>query len=176
MDFGQATQEQEKTAIRAKPGELLSRFPYEKDKVIFREGHDGTDAFVLESGKVGVFKNIDGKAVRLAVLEKGAMFGEMAAITGERRSATTIALEHSVVVRISKSTIQQKMSACDPFIKALVAILINNLSRVNERYATTNKVAEKLLTDLKAANEKEKQAAEAAEKAGTSVDAAAPAL
>ncbi|MHB1206997.1 MAG: cyclic nucleotide-binding domain-containing protein, partial [Rhodospirillaceae bacterium] len=94
MEFGQTTQEQEKTAIRAKPGELLARFPFEKDKVIFREGHDGTDAFVLESGKVGVFKNIDGKAVRLAVLEKGAMFGEMAAITGERRSATTIALEH----------------------------------------------------------------------------------
>jgi CRP/FNR family cyclic AMP-dependent transcriptional regulator len=163
MEFGQTTQEQEKTAIRAKAGELLARFPFEKDKVIFREGHDGTDAFVLESGKVGVFKNIDGKAVRLAILEKGAMFGEMAAITGERRSATTIALEHSVVVRISKSTIQQKMGSCDPFIKALIAILINNLSRVNERYATTNKMAEKLLTDLKAANEKEKQvAAEAA--------------
>jgi len=180
MEFGQAAPEQEKTAIRAKPGELLARFPYEKDKVIFREGHDGTDAFVLESGRVGVFKNIDGKAVRLAVLEKGAMFGEMAAITGERRSATTIALEHSVVVRISKSTTQQKMAACDPFIKALVAILINNLSRVNERYATTNKIAEKLLTDLKAANEKDKQDAETEAKAATTAgstpgaDGAAP--
>ena len=162
MEFGQGTQEQEKTAIRAKSGELLARIQFEKDKVIFREGHDGTDAYVLETGKVGVFKNIEGKAVRLAVLEKGAMFGEMAAITGELRSATTIALEYCVVVRISKSTIQQKMSTCDPFIKALIAILINNLSRVNERYATTNKVAEKLLTDLKAATEKDRQAAEPA--------------
>ncbi len=108
------------------------------------------------------------------------MFGEMAAITGERRSATTIALEHSVVVRISKSTIQQKMAACDPFIKALVAILINNLSRVNERYATTNKIAEKLLTDLKSANEKDKQDAETEAKAATTAgstpgaDGAAP--
>lgn len=158
MEFGQSGQSEEKTAIRAKPGEILARFPYEKDKVIFREGQDGTDAYVLESGKVGVFKTIDGKPVRLAVLEKGAMFGEMAAITGERRSATTIAMEHCVVVRISKSTIMQKMNSCDPFIKALIAILINNLSRVNERYATTNKVAEKLLTDLKAATEREKQA------------------
>ncbi len=159
MEFGQSGQGEEKTAIRAKAGEILARFPYEKDKVIFREGQDGTDAYVLESGRVGVFKTIDGKPVRLAVLEKGAMFGEMAAITGERRSATTIALEPCVVVRISKTTITQKMNACDPFIKALVAILINNLSRVNERYATTNKVAEKLLTDLKAATEREKQVA-----------------
>jgi CRP/FNR family cyclic AMP-dependent transcriptional regulator len=151
--FGNATlhEPEQSTSIRAKPGELLRRIPYEKDKVIFREGHDGTDAFVLESGRVGVFKQTDGKAVRLAVLEKGAMFGEMAAITGERRSATTIALEPCVLVRISKSTIQQKISACDPFVRALINILINNLSRVTERYATTNTVAEKLLNDLKAA-------------------------
>ncbi|MSO72736.1 MAG: hypothetical protein EXQ84_03895 [Rhodospirillaceae bacterium] len=51
-----------------------------------------------------------------------------------------------MVVRISKSTIQQKISVC-----ALIAILINNLSHVNERYSTTNTVAEKLLNDLKAA-------------------------
>lgn len=45
---------------------------------------------------------------------------------------------------------QQKIGACDPFVRALLAILINNLSRVNERYATTAKVAEKMLADLKA--------------------------
>lgn len=174
MDIGQQGQSEEKTAIRAKPGEILARFPFEKDKIIFREGQDGTDAYVLESGRIGVFKNIDGKPVRLAVLEKGAMFGEMAAITGERRSATTIALEPCVVVRISKSTIAQKMNACDPFIKALIAILINNLSRVNERYATTNKVAEKLLTDLKAATEREKQAVETAKPADAPPAAPAP--
>jgi len=160
--FGTGTPQETETSFRAKAGELLKRIPYEKDKVIFREGHDGTDAFVLESGRIGVYKTTDGKAVRLAVLEKGAMFGEMAAITGERRSATTIALEPCVVVRISKTTIQQKIGACDPFVKALINILINNLSRVTERYATTNNVAEKLLNDLKAAqSEKEPEPAPA---------------
>lgn len=149
--FGSADLHEEKeTNIRAKPGELLKRTPYEKDKVIFREGHDGTDAYVLESGRVGVFKTIEGKSVRLTVIEKGAMLGEMAAITGERRTATTIALEPCVIVRISKTTIQQKIAACDPFVRALINILINNLTRVTDRYATTNVVAEKLLVELKA--------------------------
>ncbi len=156
--------EQEKeTNIRAKPGELLKRIPYEKDKVIFREGTDGTDAFVLESGRVGVFKTIDGKAVRLTTIEKGAMFGEMAAVTNERRTATTIALEPCVIVRVSKVTIQQKIAACDPFVRALIGILINNLTRVTDRYATTNVVAEKLLAELKATQiEKEDPAPAAA--------------
>src|SRR5580704_14100033 len=101
-DLGHSQPEPEKTSFRAKSGELLSRIPVEKDKVIFREGHDGSDAFVVESGRIGVFKTTDGKPVRLAVLEKGAVFGEMAAITGERRTATTIALEASVLVKISR--------------------------------------------------------------------------
>jgi len=140
--------------IRTKTGELLTRDVFEKDKIIFREGQDSTDAFVVESGKIGVFKTADGKPVRLAVLEKGAMFGEMAAVTGEKRSATMIALEQSVVVRISRAMVQQKIAVCDPFIKALIHILINNLSRVNERYATQNKMADKLLHELKASTGK----------------------
>ena len=175
LGFGTGTPESDTANIRAKPGELLKRLPFEKDKVIFREGHDGTDAFVVESGRIGVFKTTGGKAVRLAVLEKGAMFGEMAAITGERRSATMIALEPTVVVRISKTTIQQKIAASDPFIRALIHILINNLSRVNERYATTNTVAEKLLNDLKAAQAKdEAEAEEAAAAAPAQADGQTP--
>jgi CRP-like cAMP-binding protein len=135
--------------IRSKHGELLIRDVIEKDKAIFREGQDSNDAFVIESGKIGVFKDVEGRQVKLAVLEKGAMFGEMAAITGEKRTATMIALEQSVVVRISRAMVQQKIAACDPFIKALIHILINNLSRVNERYAVRNKMADKLLHDLK---------------------------
>lgn len=153
--------EEDATKVRAKSGELLARIPFEKDKVIFREGQDGTDAFVVESGRIGVFKTVEGKPVRLATLEKGAMFGEMAAITGERRTATTIALEPTIVVRISRTTMQQKINACDPFVRALLAILINNLSRVNERYATTAKAAEKMLADLKASTQADKDGAAA---------------
>ncbi len=145
------------TTIRGKHGELLVRDVYEKDKVVFREGQDGTDVYVVESGRVGVFKTADGKAVRLAVLEKGAMYGEMAAITGEKRTATTIALEQCVIVRISRQMVQQKISVCDPFIKALIQILINNLNRVSEKYVIQNKVAEKLVSDLKASAVKDEK-------------------
>ena len=85
--------QQDEATIRAKRGELLIRLAYDKDKIIFREGDTSNDAYVVQSGKVGVFKNAEGKMLRLAVMEKGAMFGEMAAITGEPRGATMIALE-----------------------------------------------------------------------------------
>ena len=152
--LGGQAQEAEGATIRGKRGELLARVTFDKDKVIFREGHEGTDVFVVESGRIGVFKTVDGKPIRLAVLEKGAMFGEMAAVTGEKRTATTIALDYSVVVRIPKSVVQLKLATCDPFIRALIDILINNLSRVNERYAVKNQVVDKLLGELRASAEK----------------------
>ncbi len=140
----------DEATIRAKRGELLIRLAYDKDKTIFREGDASTDAYVVQSGKVGVFKDAEGKMLRLAVMEKGAMFGEMAAITGEPRGATMIALEPTVVVRISKAMMRQKIQACDPFVKALLDILITNLTRVNERYVAKNAMVDKLVTELKA--------------------------
>ena len=155
-DFGSAAdrdnvQENKSANVRAKRGEVLARVSYETEKIIFREGQDSTNAFVLESGRIGVFKTVEGKTARLAVLEPGAMFGEMAAITGEPRAATTMALEPCVVVRIPKSTMQSKMAGCDPFVRALLNILIDNLRRANERYVATAKTAERLLIDLKKA-------------------------
>ena len=169
-----ARPEDEGADIRAKRGEILSRALYEKDKVIFREGHNGTDAFVLEAGRVGVFKTVEGKNVRLAVIEKGAMFGEMAAITGELRSATTIALEPCTIVKIPKSTVQSKINACDPFIKALLELLISNLSRTNQRYVTTNNVAEKILKEFKAAQAEKSDATPAADPTSSGKNSGAP--
>jgi CRP-like cAMP-binding protein len=149
MTESDRTPEEQAGTVRARHGELLTRLVYEKNQVIFREGQASTDAYVVESGRVGVYKQAEGKPVRLAVMEKGAMFGEMAAITGEPRAATMIALETTVVVRISKAMMRQKIQACDPFVRALLDILISNLSRVNERFAASNALLDKLVGELK---------------------------
>jgi len=140
----------EGTSVQSERGEPMVRVNYAQDQVIFIEDENSTDAYVLESGKIGVFKTIEGSSVRLAILEKGAVFGEMAAVTGERRSATAMALEPSVVVRISQTIVQQRLATCDPFIKALIHILINNLGRINERFAVRHHIADQLLQDLQA--------------------------
>jgi CRP/FNR family transcriptional regulator, cyclic AMP receptor protein len=144
----ESTDPPDNTTLRSKRGALLARVLYEKDKVIFSEGHSGTDAYVVESGRVGIFKLIEGKPVRLTILQKGAMFGEMAAITNEPRSATAVALEVTTVVRISNTTIQHKLAGCDPFVKALLNILIANLNRTTESYALKAKVADQLVNDI----------------------------
>ena len=150
-EFGTGEQNQEaaKAQLRTGSKDVLSRVTIDKDKIVFQEGQDSTDLFMIESGRIGVYKTVDHKSVPLAVLEKGAMFGEMAAFTNEKRSATAKALELSVIVRIPKTLVMQKISACDPFIRALIDILINNLSRTNERYVAKNQTYDRLMQELK---------------------------
>ena len=79
------------------PGEsdLFSRFGQELQAgtVIFKEGAEGDQMFIVQTGRVKVSRSIAGKEQLLAVLGKGDFFGEMALVTREPRTATVTALE-----------------------------------------------------------------------------------
>ncbi len=75
--------------------DLFSRFGQELQAgaVIFREGEEGDQMFIIQDGRVKVSRFLGGKEQLLAVLGKGDFFGEMALVTRERRMATVTTLE-----------------------------------------------------------------------------------
>ena len=75
--------------------DLFSRFGQELQAgtVIFKEGAEGDQMFIVQTGRVKVSRSIAGKEQLLAVLGKGDFFGEMALVTREPRTATVTALE-----------------------------------------------------------------------------------
>ncbi len=61
---------------------------YAKDDIVFAQGEEGEALYLIESGQVKVVVQ-DGNEERiLSFLGPGSFFGEMALLTGERRSAT----------------------------------------------------------------------------------------
>src|SRR3990170_7035206 len=75
--------------------DLFSKFGQnvEAGKIIFREGEEGDQMYIIQEGRVKVSRSISGKEQVLAILGKGDFFGEMAIVTRERRTATVTALE-----------------------------------------------------------------------------------
>lgn len=70
--------------------------------VLFREGEQGDDFAVIESGQAVVEKTAgDGRVRRIAALGPGAVIGEVAAIEGGQRSATVRAAGPLAVRRFS---------------------------------------------------------------------------
>ncbi|HEX9702665.1 MAG TPA: cyclic nucleotide-binding domain-containing protein, partial [Rhodospirillales bacterium] len=70
--------------------------------IIFREGETSDSAFEIVSGNVEITKSGDDGQVRLALLGKGEMFGEMGILDQGTRSATARALGPVVVNAISR--------------------------------------------------------------------------
>ncbi len=72
--------------------EQLERAPFAKGETITREGADAHHLYMILSGTVSVRIGGHDEHREVARLKAGDFFGEMALLTGERRSATSIAL------------------------------------------------------------------------------------
>jgi CRP-like cAMP-binding protein len=70
--------------------------------VIIREGEVGRGLFLLLSGQVEVTRMDNGNRVTLAILESGAVFGEIALIEHGTTTATVTALRNSTVLFLSR--------------------------------------------------------------------------
>lgn len=60
-------------------------------QIVFSEGDEGDDFYVILSGTAGVYKSVDGEARLVVKLREGQCFGELALIRKEPRSATVVA-------------------------------------------------------------------------------------
>ncbi len=82
---------------------------YEPGEVIIHEGDAGDSVFIVEQGSVTIARE-DG--TELATLGEGDVFGEMALMTGEPRSATATAAETSRLWFIRKKDFDPTFKGC----------------------------------------------------------------
>jgi hypothetical protein len=82
---------------------------YRNGEIIVRQGDAGSCMFVIQDGEVEVVRSNDGNAIRLAVLGKGDLFGEMSLLGNERRSATVLAMGEVRVMTIDKKVFLQRL-------------------------------------------------------------------
>lgn len=85
---------------------LLEKFgrKFQAGDVIFREGEPGSEAFLLQEGRVRLLKRVRTVERSLMVLKPGDLFGESALITGATRSSTAVALSDGVALALAEAT------------------------------------------------------------------------
>ncbi len=73
---------------------LFSKVVYDKEDVIVRQGVAGDAMYVIRSGAVSVFKEVDGREFFVQELKRGDFFGELALLSrGERQATVTASLD-----------------------------------------------------------------------------------
>jgi CRP-like cAMP-binding protein len=102
---------------------------------VFRQGDAGDRLYIIKSGVLEVLAMRDGAdAVPVAYLGTGDVLGELALLTGSRRSATARAPERAEVLALDKAVFQDLMATLPRFAQDLCEMLARRLE------ATTLKV------------------------------------
>ena len=94
---------------------------------IFSEGDKGYCMYFVEKGRVIIGRGNESNQTKIGEITSGGIFGEMALIDGAPRMAHATAAEESVLHAIPQPVFQKKLQEADPFVRALVRVLLTNL-------------------------------------------------
>ena len=102
----------------------IRRLEFNPGQLIFKEGQPGSHAYLIRTGTVSIYTNVDGHKTRIATMVPGQILGEMAIITGQPRSASAEAAEYCELLVMDKETLNTILDESLPIIKALLNQLV----------------------------------------------------
>jgi CRP/FNR family transcriptional regulator, cyclic AMP receptor protein len=117
---------------------------FEADEIIFAEGQPGAALFLILDGKVAVEMCRQRNTTILAILEKGAFFGEMALLNEAPRSANARSLERTYTLALYRNDLSRLIqrdpqTACQIY-RAIAGIVGDRLRSTNELMQTVNEL------------------------------------
>jgi CRP/FNR family transcriptional regulator, cyclic AMP receptor protein len=106
------------------------------DQVVFREGDASSTCYVIRSGHACALReHPDGRVITLARFGPGDIFGELAMLDTQRRSATVQAVDELEVIAILGPDMQRLLGEHPEIAVKLIVALGRKLRETNERVA-----------------------------------------
>jgi len=120
--------------------DIMFERTYEADETIFEEGQPGAALFLILQGKIAIEISRETETTRLAILETGAFFGEMALLDETPRSASARALEWTRTLALYRNDLtgfadRHPHTACQIY-RALAGTIADRLRSTNELLQT----------------------------------------
>jgi CRP/FNR family cyclic AMP-dependent transcriptional regulator len=103
--------------------------PYAAGQAVFTEGDPGKVMYVVKEGEVAI---IAGDKV-LDVIQPGGIFGEMALIDQQPRSASAIARTDCTLIRVDEARFMFLVQQTPRFALEVMRLIVGRLRRMNAR-------------------------------------------
>ncbi len=110
---------------------------FAKGELICREGTPGTEMYIIRSGRVGVFKTVNGEKINLGAVEINDMVGEMALFMEENRTASIEALESTDILILDKEAVMEQIRQ-DP--KFAIAMLRKMSKKIQDAHKVISRL------------------------------------
>jgi CRP/FNR family transcriptional regulator, cyclic AMP receptor protein len=109
---------------------------YPKGVRVFHEGDRSDACYIVRNGDLRVTReHPDGRAIALATLGPGDIFGELAMLDGEARSASVEALTECQLLALPAADVRRLLRGSSEITVKLVVALTRRLREANERIA-----------------------------------------
>ena len=124
---------------RSRIGDLMTIRRFDPGTTILRQGSSAVALYLLLDGEVEVSREPEegGRAVPLARLKPGDIFGEMAVLDDDTRSSSVTALEPSRCALLSRWDLLQELRRHPELALELVRVLARRIRNLDERVATS---------------------------------------
>lgn len=117
---------------------IITEHTCELGEVLFEKGELGTCMYVIYSGTVEIF---DGKT-KLAQFGANDIFGELALLDAETRSASAVIADPTLLFRIDQEDFYDLMEERSELLKSVLSILCKRIRLQNDRLRRMEKVAQ----------------------------------
>jgi len=116
---------------------------FDQGAVIFRENDEGTDMYIIIQGVVEIRKSTGSASSKvLTTLQKGDMFGEMAIIEKQPRSASAVAVQPTRVLMLNDKLYDNMIGTNPDFARKMNKVLSERIRRADaiiQTILTTNR-------------------------------------
>jgi CRP/FNR family cyclic AMP-dependent transcriptional regulator len=116
---------------------------FDQGAVIFRENEQGSEMFIIIQGMVEIRKSTGPSSSKiLTTLQKGDMFGEMAIIEKQPRSATAVAVQPTRVLVLNDRLYDSMLGSNPDFARKMNRVLSERIRRADsiiQNIMTTNR-------------------------------------
>src|SRR5512142_3042981 len=102
----------------------LNREIFGIGEIIFNEGDAGDCAYLIEGGIVEIFVLVDGREKSLNRIGRGELFGEVALIDRQPRTAAARAVDKVVLVTIERKLMNELLDKTDPIVRHLLLLVL----------------------------------------------------
>lgn len=105
---------------------------FNTNEIVFALGDPGESAFVIEEGCVEILSGLAPDQKRIALLTEGAIFGEIALLDRQPRSASVRALVPTRLIRIDRAHVDEMLTRSDPVVQYLVRLLLERIRNIQD--------------------------------------------
>jgi len=106
---------------------------YQNGEIIFQEGDSNRDLYIIQEGKVEIWKKTEAAEIRLATFNRGDFFGDMALLQGGTRFASAKAAGPTKLLVIQPGGFLLKIRRDPTFAFEMLQALSYRIKISNER-------------------------------------------